>query len=147
MNAFHSYIPNFETLVFPEGDFDGRVIDPPGYLVYNLFTNRRFFASDTTSITRPNGTSVAVIVWGSVWQLERRKILFPDMTISARKFLTHKYLGSPKRWFRTGDGRQLFWMGPKCYDGATGALVATCRRSNNGYALCCARTGLAPGSS
>ncbi|KAG9042857.1 hypothetical protein FS837_010293, partial [Tulasnella sp. UAMH 9824] len=109
MNGLYPYTSNYETLALPEGDFDGPVIDPPGYTVYNLFTNRRFFASDTTSITKPNGTSVAIIVWGSIWAVERRKILFPNVTISARKFLTYEFLGSSRRWFRAGDGRLFYW--------------------------------------
>lgn len=114
MNAPFPYVPSYELLKFPEGDFDGPVIDPPGYTVYNLFTNRPFFGSDTTTITKPNGSLVAIIVWGSVWQLERRKIRFTNMpTMLARDFLTHKSLGSRRRWFQTGDGRFLYWIGPE----------------------------------
>lgn len=105
----YSSLPSYTTFTFPQGDFEGPVVNAAGHIFYILQTEKRFVGSDTTTITRHNGDVVAVIEWGSLSQMRRRGVVFANTTIRASDFLSKRDFWSSAKWFRGGDGRDLFW--------------------------------------
>lgn len=131
MQQAYPSISEYSTFTFTQDDFEGPVVDAAGHVLYILLTVKRFFGSDTTTITRYNGDVVAVIDWGSLSQWKHRQVIFTGTTIRASDFLSKRNFWSSVKGFRTGDGRDLFWKGLECYDAASRTSVASYGRRRN----------------
>lgn len=106
---------NFLAFAYPDAGLNGPITDVDGRTKYTLTSKDRTFGSDTTTISRPDASTVAVIKWGSVVELKRRSVVLANVRISipVKEFLvngkTHSSGGPDSQSFQDQEGKVYYW--------------------------------------
>lgn len=104
---------DFLTFTYPDAGLNGPITGADGTTKYTLTSKDRTFGSDTTTISRPDASTVAVLKWGSVVELKRRSVVLANATIPVKEFLVHGKTNSPggpdSQSFQDQEGKEYYW--------------------------------------
>lgn len=104
---------DFLAFAFPDSILNGSITDTAGGMLYTLTSEDRKFRSDTTTISRPDASTVAVIRWGSIIELKRRSVILADAIVPAKEYLAEGKAdslgGANSHVFQDLEGNAYYW--------------------------------------